>query len=277
VRRFLLLLIASTGCDRVFYAQTQPLPDAVGAVDRCAPIAPDPLRYTAIPNPGTWDAARAACAQRGMDLAVINDEHELADADIEIRPYWIGQAVMSGGWNTIDGCPAYAPPPAFAANQCGVIGDDPAASVGTGCDGSMPVVAALCETPRPTSAACTPAHPGAETYVTSPSTLSFADAQAYCSGQHAHLAVIDSFAELTHISQLASEGSFQTFWIGSQFADNAWTTETGCPGLYSWTNFGPTISDATACASGTMVDGSFGGTTASSCGTDQFIALCELE
>jgi len=290
----LVIAIAAGGCDRVFDLTVEIPPDAL-VYDRCTPTSLDPLRYTTIASATatlTWSDARTACQLRGMDLAVINDAHELGRADAEIRPYWVGEQELSGTWSTVDGCPAYGTPPpsstvgqAAPPDQCAIV--DAASTIASvSCDGSTPVASALCETPRPDTAACTPANPGAESYVLSPDALSYADAQAYCAAQHAHLAVIDSSAELTHISTLARTGSYPSFWLGSRFAAGAWMTESGCPGLYSWTGGAPLLVGATACASGTMLqvmDGETGvtitrldGVTASSCETDRFVALCEL-
>ena len=263
-----LLLVALAGCDEVFAISTQDLPDAGAAYDRCAPAQPDPLRYAAITAAATWRDARAMCRLRGMDLAVLNDAHELAGVDIEIRPFWVGEQHDGDGWTTVDGCPA-ATELATTGTQCGAVSDDPDAVSGTACD--VPLGAMLCETPRPDSATCVATGPSR--FATSPSPLTFAEAQAYCTAQHAHLAVIDTQAELLQVSQL---GLTASAWLGAKLADGAWTTETGCPGVYSWTNGAPAPGGATACASVTVIDLQVEGMTAASCEADKFMALCEL-
>ena len=284
--RILWIVLALAGCDRVFGLTAEIPPDAL-TIDRCGPTAYDPLRYAAIASPSTtwgWSDARTACQLRGMDLAVINDVHELGSADAELRPYWVGEQELAGTWSTVDGCPAFdAPAPAQALappNQCGMV-DGTLAIAGASCDGSGAVVSALCETPRTDSPACRPTHPGEETYVLSPAPLAYADAQAFCTAQHAHLAVIDTSAEWLHLAALARSGGFPSFWLGARMAAGAWTTESGCPGLYAWTAGAPVITAATACASGTMLQADGGtrldGVSAASCETDRFVALCELE
>ena len=293
--QLLVIALAAGGCDQVFDLTTKIPPDAL-VYDRCAPTAPDPLRYAAIASADaswSWDSARATCQLRGMDLAVINDVHELGMADVEIRPYWVGEQETGGSWSTVDGCPAFtaAAPirplgPGAAGDLCGVV-DATTAIAGTSCDGSTTVISALCETPRADRGGCLPAHPGAETYALSPQPLSYADAQAFCTAQHGHLAVIDSSAELTHLSTLARTGAWTSFWLGARYAAGAWTTETGCPGLYSWTGGAPALTTPTACASGTMIstiDDETGvaivrldGVTPASCEADRFVAVCETD
>lgn len=283
------------GCNDAFGLRTQTEPDAGAILDRCAPVAPDPLRYASLfsaTGAWAWDTARVACQLRGMDLAVINDEHELAMADVEVRPYWVGDRQQGSAWTTVDGCPVVAGPadaPKVTANgnaagdQCGLV-DQATSITGASCDGALSVYAALCETPR-ADLACLPSNGGRETYAISDGPLGYRDAQAFCTSQHGHLAVIDSSLELAHLSKVATERAFPSFWLGAKLAANTWTSETGCPALFAWSGGAPAPAGSTACASGTMVARlddlgatlvQLDGVTASSCEAEQFVALCEL-
>ena len=117
-RRFLVavLLTALAGCDAVFGLEREPPPELAG-YDRCGAFLYDePLRYATVQNPNielpwSWDDARIACQLRGMDLAVMNDTHELGrGAEDAPWPYWIGQRTIGGADQTVDGCPALAAP-----------------------------------------------------------------------------------------------------------------------------------------------------------------------
>jgi hypothetical protein len=265
-----------------------------GAFDRCAfSGADDPLRYAGVSAAEgdvlAWDDARAACVRLGMDLAVMNDEAELGamDPDDATWPMWIGEteSAPSTPWMSVDGCPAIAPARMSSGSGCGIVADAGAVA-GDACDASAVITQALCETPRPESAACL-RDPTKETYVVSPTALAHAAAITYCTSQHAHLVVIDSFAELHVLSGLINTQVAADFWIGETWNGQAWTSETSCPGEFSWADGGAAnaaLDAATQCTSAVISDSSgeeddgptFAGQEITACDAEK-LALCEVD
>ncbi|MEO8698877.1 MAG: C-type lectin domain-containing protein [Kofleriaceae bacterium] len=255
----------------------------IEAFDHCAPTSEVGLRYAAVANPGSsawpWQAARTECLLRGMDLAVVNDAHELASVDNEMVPYWIGATVNASGWSGIDGCAvgsAVAIPSATGA-MCGIGTGLPTLGA-VACDGTtMTVNGALCETPRPTTAACL--HDDAATYTLSPTPLAFAAARDYCNVFGAHLAVIDGDAEWKQVAALAGITT-KRLWLGSTFDGTTWRTETTCPAVYSWSTGRPDVAAGTCLATSLRFDPdtqttSIDGMAATACNEPEIYALCE--
>ena len=222
--------------------------------DPCAPGGyDDPIRYNHLTSvPASWSEARLDCQRRGMDLAVFNDPFEMGKGDGD-WPYWFGVYESDAGtWTTIDGCPAVGMPPPIpdppapicaamfsalgpAANPCDGVIADPAPS------GLTQIAGALCETPRPQTAACLPKDPKLEVYTVSPMPLGYEAAAAFCAEHGAHLVVVDSHEELQLLSDLVASGQItRGFWIGATF-DGTWHAITGCPGEFSWTGVGPQL------------------------------------
>jgi hypothetical protein len=261
--------------------------DAPGPFDRCAFQADtDPLRYASVSSPTAtalaWGDARAACIKLGMDLAVLNDAAELGTAmlDPATWPAWVGlsQASPNAPWVSVDGCPAMSPPPsavidesssaAASGSACGVFATANALA-GNECDGTIPndtdapaIINALCETPRPDSAACVhdaTNDPTKETYIASAAPLTHDAAVAYCQSEHAHLVVIDSESELLYLQSRVPELVTLDFWIGETWNGSAWQAETSCPAEFSWADGGAanaTLGAATSCTSGVIANSS---------------------
>jgi hypothetical protein len=243
------VVVVAGGCDFTFGIDGLGSDGSQG-YDRCAPGGyDDPLRYKEIAQIMSWDDARRACQLQGMDLAVFDDDHEMGRSPAEQWPYWIGvREDDATAWQTIDGCPPVAMPAPAAAVQCAAMFDalDPR---GTSCDGVLvpptendpsAVQGVLCETPRPRTADCLPRDPATETYVVSPSAMSYATARAYCADRGQHLLEVSSQAELAVVSALVAGGTATTsFWIGATFDGTTWTAESACPVEYSWTDAGP--------------------------------------
>lgn len=288
-------MIAATGCDRAFGIEDVPpppdVPPQIANYDRCSPIPDDPLRYATVSAPvvgaWSWDDARTACMRRGMDLAVMNDEHELSMSQTEVWPYWVGAAFDGNAWSSVDGCPAYSRTQVTGATaQCGFAGDSSGTIIGAPCNGALadaPVDTALCESPRPSTGACGFRKPADEQYVLSDEAFTYANARQYCQKLGGHLLVIDSVDELHFVSQLAHDQAYPRLWIGATFDHRTWQSDTSCPGLYSWTDGTPTFGTSTDCLATTMAADPeeptiqrMTGMRPARCTEDGVRALCEL-
>ena len=250
-----------TGCDIVYSLDRPPdapLDDGAQPYDRCGAFLYDePLRYAFIPNPNppdengmkawAWSDARRSCLQRGMDLAVFNDLHELSAAPTDILwPYWMGASRTSSTWSTVDGCPAMMPA-GGNTDTCGVV-PGPNAVGESPCTGAMAdpkpdqpqvVAAAMCETPRPEAGPCLGNDPAKTEYVMSPNAMSFAAARTFCSDRGGRPVVFETHAEWLAIGKRIDEELHQRFWVGSTFDGTTWKTENKCPAHYSWATGGP--------------------------------------
>lgn len=258
VLRFLVLSLGlSSGCDDVFDLNRPPLP-GLENYDRCGPfLADEPLRYATIssqqetPMPWSWDDARAACKRRGMDLAVLNDASELGSVAVEASwPFWIGEQVIGGQIQTVDGCPATDTPitlRTLAANAtaCGLVAG-PVETATTSCDGALPpdsepsfVMTALCETPRPDHDGCLGNLPTPQQYVISGEPMTYAAANSFCGAKDGHLVVVETSKEWLFLSAQTSEKWQHAFWLGSTYRGDTWESVTGCPATFSWTGNNP--------------------------------------
>lgn len=299
------LLATTAGCDLVYNLERPPdapLVDAPLPYDRCGPFLYDePLRYALIANPNvdelgakswSWSAARAACLQRGMDLAVFNDEHELGSAaDDAIWPYWMGASRSGTAWRTVDECPSMMPA-GGVADSCGIV-RGPNAIAETACSGEMPkiepddpavVMAALCETPRPESGSCLGNDPAKTTYVLSPTVLTFAAARTFCSDRGGHPVVFETHAEWLAIGRRVEEEWHRRFWVGSTFDGTTWKTDNKCPAHYAWASGAPSAPHADDCMGSVMLEVTDGdgshmivtGVDRMACSTAEMFALCEI-
>jgi hypothetical protein len=307
----LAALLILGGCDRAFGLDDRDRvagPDAapeVAPYSRCgAFLSDDPLRYAAITSPlvaedggaapWSWDAARAMCRQRGMDLAVVNDDHELGMAEVPPAwPFWIGAQLENSTWTTVDECPMLAPPPPGTVQGCGVVNGPLDLGVAA-CSGQLPptsdpsvVTSALCETPRPMTASCLGNDPVATRYVRSIEPVDHEGAVEFCKSVHGHVVSFESHAEWTHVSQLTTDTIKARFWVGSTFDGTVWTTSTGCPATYSWHDGTPGTPAAGSCLASTLrVNGEepesaglfLDGVTPTECSdADEMFALCEVD
>ena len=316
----LLLSLAALGpaCTAVYHVDPLPSdapsdahPDATTTFDRCAFQGyDDPLRYATVTSPPgaplTWDAARAACIRLGMDLEVFNDAQEIGRVDADAWPAWVGvsQASATSPWVSVDGCPALAPDGKRAAvlgvaaappAACGLVATANAVATST-CDGVLAsgdgpvmITRALCETPRPEVDGCV-RDPDRASYQASPQPLAYADAVTYCQSQQMHLIVIDTEAELAHVSKLVPVIVDQDFWVGERWDGALWRSETACPGEFSWGDGGAataTLGAGASCAAQVVALGPAGdpdnppvlamrGEAIAACDTLK-IALCEKE
>lgn len=304
-------LLALTGCDQVFGLDGRiPAPDAApdaAPYTRCGTFLYDePLRYANIANPRvaadqvtplpwSWDEARTSCLQRGMDLAVFNDEHELGMApEAPAWPFWVGERLVDASWESVDECPALEPaaPPAME-NGCGVV-NGPVTLGASDCSGQLPplseppvVSSALCETPRPTSADCLGNDPLGTRYVRSIQPLDHAGATAFCNNVNGQLVVFETHDEWKRVSKLTNEELKARFWVGSTFDGTEWKAITNCPATYSWQNGTPGAPVAGSCLSTTLrVFGAenpehqgiwLDGLAPTACDrTDELFAVCEI-
>jgi len=282
--------VLATGCDVVFAVEPPAtIQDATvdaPAFSPCsAALFDDPLRYAALPRPmveeaWSWDDARTMCRQRGMDLAVINEERELGAAfDLPGWPYWVGHALASGRWSTVDGCAALEPPPRAAITDgCGAVlgptelGAIACSGVPAGPEPGI-VQGALCETPPAREARCLDSDPAGARYVSSDAPMTYAEARQLCADMDGTIVVADSHAEWLHLAELAREQLHARFWIGSTFDGTEWQTETGCPATYSWAGGTPGIPRAGSCVAVTLaVDG----VEPTACESSDVLAVCEL-
>ncbi|MBA3460446.1 MAG: C-type lectin domain-containing protein [Deltaproteobacteria bacterium] len=301
--------MASSGCDVIYGLERDPPPEFEN-YDRCGSFLFDePLRYASIGNPNvvvdgdgnpiglmpwSWDDARTQCQQRGMDLAVFNDQRELGmGAEDAAWPYWIGQRTIGTVAETVDGCPALTAPSSLHAIACGMV--TTANEIGgASCDGQLPpmmepnvVIGALCETPRPDSIACLGQNPAAVEYFLSDSTLTYDRAKAFCASNDAHLVVVETHEEWLHLSKRTKTEWEKPFWLGSRFDGTTWKTENDCFGTYSWTGGTPgtpangscvaskvrVVDDPEEGLSGTVLDG----VEPTACSEPQSFALCEID
>ena len=304
---WLVTAVLAGGCNDLFGVDHEPrgtawpdAPPADGAepYSACGAFLDDePLRYATVANPNvtvdddgnatpaawSWADARAACRLRGMDLAVFNDAHELGRVEVPAWPYWVGEALDAGAWSTVDGCPALAPAASGMTDGCAYV-RGPLDITAARCDGVLPaggeasvVLAALCETPRPTSETCLGNDPMTTRYVVSPEAMSYADAKELCGREGGKPVVVETHAELLRIAQMAD----RRVWIGSTFRDGTWATETGCPGTYAWSAGVPTDPTEGSCLSTTVIGDEQGitrttGMDTTACGADEVFALCEV-
>lgn len=306
-------VLMSSACDAAFGLEGRvPAPDAApdaAPYTRCGTFLYDEaLRYATVNNPNatpegvplpwSWDDARRMCQYRGMDLAVFNDEHELGMAnEPPAWPYWIGEKLTNQTWESVDECPALEPttPPAMT-NGCGVV-DGPVALGAVACSGQLPVVAdpigppvvaaALCETPRPTSANCLGNDPLGTRYVRSIQPLDYEGAKQFCDNVKGEIVVFETQEEWKRVSKLTNEQFKSRFWIGSQFDGTVWNTITSCPATYSWKDGTPGTPAAGSCLSSTLrVFGAdnpehqgiwLDGLAPTACDrTDELFAVCEI-
>ncbi len=315
VNRLLAVAVLMMGaCNTVFGLEDrEPTPDAApdaALYSRCGTFLFDEaLRYATINNPRTapdgvtplpwsWDEARTMCQQRGMDLAVFNDEHELGMAnEPPAWPYWIGAKLTNQAWENVDECPALEPAtPSAMTNGCGVV-NGPVELGATACTGALPVLpdpigppvvpAALCETPRPTTANCLGNDPAATRYVRSIQPLDYAGAKEFCDNVNGEIVVFETHEEWKRVSKLTNEQFKARFWIGSQFDGTVWSSITNCPATYSWKDGTPGTPVAGSCLSSTLrVDSAdnpehqgiwLDGLTPTACDqTDELFAVCEI-
>ncbi len=306
------LLLAATGCDLVYSLDRPDAPPADGPLadeqrpyDRCGPFLYDePLRYAFLTNPHvqdesaalwSWSEARTACRQRGMDLAVFNDAHELGAVTGDASwPYWMGASRSSSTWTTVDECPAMMPTGANA-DSCGIVAG-PNTITATSCTGALAdpdpeqppvVVGALCETPRPDAGPCTGNDPATTEYAMSPSAMTFAQARAFCADRGGRPVVFETNAEWLEVSKRVNDELRTRFWVGSTFDGTTWKTESQCPGHYPWASGGPSATPlAEDCMGSVMIDVPDGdggelhswtvGVDRLACSTAQMHALCEI-
>jgi hypothetical protein len=303
---FASLLVAATGCDIVFSLERPPdalLADAALPYDRCGPFLYDePLRYSLIGNPTnneteirpwSWSDARAACLQRGMDLAVFNDEHELGSVVADAQwPYWMGVSRSGSTWSSVDQCPAMMPV-GGAADSCGIV-RGPVTIDETSCSGIMPattpddppvVLAALCETPRPEDGPCLGNDPAKTRYEMSPSAMSFAAARTFCSERGGRPVVFETHEEWSAVGKRIDEELHERFWIGSTFDGTTWKTENKCPAHYVWSGGAPSdVPRANDCMGSVMLEVSdddgprtvLSGVNRMECSAPEMHALCEI-
>jgi hypothetical protein len=300
------LLVAATGCDLVFSLDRPPdasTDDGAVPYDRCGPFLYDePLRYTQIANPNadetgvrpwSWSDARTACRQRGMDLAVFNDAHELGSAvDDAIWPYWMGASRTSSTWSAVDECPAMMPV-GGTVDSCGIV-RGPNAIGETACTGAMvnpkpeeaPVVlGALCETPRPEKGPCLGNDPAKTTYTMSPTAMSFSAARTFCSERGGRPVVFETHAEWTFVGRLIDSELRERVWIGSTFDGTVWTSENSCPAHFAWAGGSPSVAPrANDCLGSVMLEvfedegprTVLTGVDRMECSTAEMHALCEI-
>lgn len=299
------LLCAVAGCDLV-YDLHRPADAGPGEqpYERCGPfLYQEPLRYTLIGNPNwddfgakawSWNDARTACLQRGMDLAVFNDEHELgAEPEDVIWPYWMGASRTGATWSSVDGCPAMMPA-TFGPDSCGIV-SGPNAIAGVSCTGAMPdpqpeqaqvVAAALCETPRPEDGPCLGNDPAKTEYVMSPTAMSFAAARTFCSDRGGRPVVFETHAEWLAVAKKIDDELHNRFWLGSTFDGTTWKTENKCPAQYAWASGSPSEAPHTDDCMGSVmlevpVDGEqprsvLTGVDRMECSSADMFALCEI-
>lgn len=307
----MVAVLAIGGCDRAFGLETrEPAPDAAPDAPpymRCGTFLYDePHRYATVANPRfapdqvtplpwSWDEARTMCLQRGMDLAVFNDDRELGMApDEPVWPFWIGERLIDSAWSSVDECPALEPAtqPAMSSG-CGVVTGPVALGV-TACTGQLAplsepavVSSALCETPRPDSASCLGNDPLGTRYVRSIQPLDYAGATAFCDNVNGQIVVFETDAEWKRISKLTNEEFKARFWVGSTYDGTTWNAITSCPATYSWKDGTPGTPIAGSCLSSTLrVFGTenpehqgiwLDGMTPTACDrTDELFAVCEI-
>lgn len=299
MNKALAVAVLLAGCDRVFGVDP-PVADAPAdaVYDRCAPtMAHDPLRYrlltntelvgdVPVPMPYPWDQARGDCLRHGMDLVVLNHEQELGQLE-EVFAFWIGQKRVAGTWSTVDECPPYTPDTIGRDGmECGVVEDALLVST-TSCDGTLPplpedtsprtVANALCETPRPTLPTCGARPVDEIELVSSPGPLSRAAAIAFCERQGATLVEIDTHAEWVRVA-----GDARRFWLNATFDGTRWSTQSGCPMLFSWSGPIPTVAAGSCVATTLFEDPSedmtgvrVDGVAPTACDAPDVFALCE--
>lgn len=303
-------VLATGGCDAVLGLDSRdPAPDAspdAPPYTRCGTFLYDePLRYAMVNNPRvaadevtllpwSWEDARTACRQRGMDLAVFNDEHELGMApEAPTWPFWVGEKLENRAWTSVDECPALEPatPPQMTSG-CGVVAG-PITLGAEACDGQLAplaepavVTSALCETVRPTSASCLGNNPLGTRYVRSIRPLDYQGALAFCENVKGHVVVFETQAEWLRVAKLTNEEIQARFWVGSTFDGTVWNTVTSCPATYSWKDGTPGTPVAGSCLSSTLrVFGAdeehagiwLDGVTPTACErTDELFAVCEI-
>lgn len=303
----LATVLATTGCDLVYDLERPPdagLVDGDVPYDRCGPfLYGEPLRYAFLANPNVdelgarpwaWSEARTACLQRGMDLAVFNDAHELgAVAEDPAWPYWMGASRTRSTWSAVDECPAMMPA-GPGADACGIV-TAPNTVGETTCTGSRPdpdpdqpqvVAGALCETPRPEDGPCLGNDPARTEYVMSPEALAFAAARTFCADRGGRPVVFETRAEWLAVARLVNDELHQRFWIGSTFDGVTWKTENRCPAHYSWATGGPSESPiVNDCMGGVLLevpveDGAprtvLTGVDRADCMSANIHALCEI-
>lgn len=298
-----MMLIAAAGCDLAFDLERPPLPDGLLAYERCGPFLYDePLRYTTITNPNggelgpapwSWNDARTACLQRGMDLAVFNDEHELGTSDATLWPYWIGLSRTGSAWTTVDECPAMMPA-GGDANGCGVV-SGPNSISETTCTGAMTnatpeepqvVLGALCETPRPEADGCLGNSPATTDYVMSPTALAYSAARDFCRQQGGHPVVFETHAEWLAVAARVRDDLHQKFWVGSTFDGTRWKNDNACPADFVWAAGAPSRTPVANDCMGSVVlelpDEESGpvmtltGVDPIACSAPELFALCEV-
>ena len=299
----LTALLLATGCDLVFSLDRPPdapLDDGPIPSDRCGPFLYDePLRYTLISNPTTelapwsWSEARTACRQRGMDLAVFNDAHELGSiVDDSMWPFWMGASRTGSTWSAVDECPALMPT-GGVADSCGIV-PGPNTISDTPCSGHVPnakpqdppvVVAAMCETPRPENDSCLGNDPAKTTYVMSPSAMTFAAARSFCADRGGHPVVFETHAEWLAVGKRIDDDLHERFWLGSTFDGTTWKSENACPAQYTWATGQPSEAPrADDCMGSVMLDVSdddgahsvLTGVDRMECAAAEMHALCEI-
>ncbi len=311
IRGVLTAALAASGCDKAFgLDEREPAPDAppdAAPYTACGTFLYDePLRYAMINNPRvaadevtllpwSWDEARTECLQRGMDLAVFNDEHELGMApESPAWPFWIGERLTDRTWTSVDDCPALEPTtPAHMTTGCGVV-SGPLSLGAEACTGQLAplseptvVTSALCETPRPDSASCLGNDPLGTRYVRSIRPLDYQGAIEFCENVNGKVVVFETHAEWLRVAKLTNEDFKARFWVGSTFDGRQWTANTSCPATYAWAGGTPGIPATGSCLSSALrvfgpenpeVQGIWlDGVTPTACDrTDELFAVCEI-
>lgn len=309
--RTVAVVLALGGCDQAFGLEGRlPAPDAAPDAppySKCGVFLYDePLRYAnivnpkatpeGVPLPWSWEEARTMCLQRGMDLAVFNDDHEVGMApEAPSWPFWIGAKLENAAWSYVDECPALEPAtPSAMTSGCGVVAG-PVDLSATACTGQLPpsedkppvVGSALCETPRPTNVNCLGNDPLGTRYVRSIQPLSYAAATAFCDDVNGQIVVFETDAEWKRVSKLTNEQFKARFWVGSSFDGTTWKAITSCPATYSWQNGTPGTPTSGSCLSTTLrVFGTenpeqqgiwLDGMTPTACDrNDELFAVCEI-
>ena len=244
------------GCDQVFGLSVD---EAQGAT--CAPLAYDQARYWS-PDNRLWglswsgpNGAREACAQRAMDLAVLNasDSDELLNqAAGAPTPFWFGVSWVDD-WTALDGCPphlGWAPgePSMSAVGQCVVM---TSTGMATRSCAHVPMesgehIQALCETPRP-DARCRELEAGRRYALGSPAPVTHAAAVAACAGLGLRLVELNSSAELVSLREELGPIA-ATFWLGATYTGERWTSTTSCPQVFPWQVSEPDLGSGPTCA-----------------------------
>lgn len=246
--RFSLVLLVAAGCNQALGIGGSELAvDAPngGEQDDCAPMPYDPHRYgfKYYASGGTWSEARNGCAAYGMDLVVIdeNDADEIANelAAGGVFPHWVGVSRGTGSWQSVDRCTPLldwipgSEPSSEAPGTCALRAPNGLASSSCASPTGLNslAISAMCETPRPSAACRAMDRASRATLVPVTGNVNYAEAEAVCAGQGAHIVEVNSTEELERLKLLAPG---LNYWVVAKWTQPGWTGSTSCPMVFSW-------------------------------------------